>query len=135
MLLVKKCFSLVNVHLKIALVLESVEFTGNLAVSKNAFEGCTNLGSVKVKESDMALLGNYTFLNCTKLTEADIQGSLSIGESAFYGCTSLKKFDFSKVFSIGKVAFYHCSSLESIVLPENVTVIGNSAFQGYGTEY
>ena len=69
-------------------------------------------------------------MNCTKLTEADIQGSLSIGESAFYGCTSLKKFDFSKVFSIGKVAFYHCSSLESIVLPENVTAIGNSAFQG-----
>ena len=33
--------------------LESVEFTGSLVVSKNAFEGCTNLGSVKVKESEI----------------------------------------------------------------------------------
>lgn len=110
--------------------LESVEFTGSLVVSKNAFEGCTNLGSVKVKESDMALLENYAFLNCTKLTEADIPGKLLIQEGAFFECTSLKKFDFSNVSSIGKIAFYHCSSLESIVLPENVTVIGNSAFQG-----
>lgn len=110
--------------------LESVEFTGSFVVSKNAFEGCTSLRSIKVKEADIAMIEAYAFLNCTKLTEVDIPGRLSIGESAFFECTSLKKFDFSKVFSIGKVAFYHCSSLESIVLPENVTVIGNSAFQG-----
>ena len=78
--------------------LESVEFTGSLVVSKNAFEGCTNLGSVKVKESDMALLENYAFLNCTKLTEVDIPGGLLIQEGAFSECTSLKKFDFSKEF-------------------------------------
>lgn len=126
----KKVLQLGECAFKDCTGLESVEFTGSLAVSKNAFEGCTNLGSVKVKESDMALLGNYTFLNCTKLTEADIPGKLLIQEGAFFECTSLKKFDFSNVSSIGKVAFYHCSSLESIVLPENVTAIGNSAFQG-----
>ena len=126
----KKVLQLGECAFKDCTGLESVEFTGSLAVSKSAFEGCTNLGSVKVKESDMALLGNYAFLNCTKLTEADIPGKLLIQEGAFFECTSLKKFDFSNVSSIGKVAFYHCSSLESIVLPENVTAIGNSAFQG-----
>ena len=126
----KKVLQLGECAFKDCTGLESVEFTGSLAVSKNAFEGCTNLGSVKVKESDMALLGNYAFLNCTKLTEADIPGKLLIQEGAFFECTSLKKFDFSNVSSIGKIAFYHCSSLESIVLPENVTAIGNSAFQG-----
>ena len=126
----KKVLQLGECAFKACTGLESVEFTGSLAVSKNAFEGCTNLGSVKVKESDMALLGNYAFLNCTKLTEADIPGKLLIQEGAFFECTSLKKFDFSNVSSIGKIAFYHCSSLESIVLPEDVTAIGNSAFQG-----
>ena len=101
-----------------------------LQLGECVFKDCTGLESVKVEESDMALLGNYAFLNCTKLTEADIPGKLLIQEGAFFECTSLKKFDFSKVSSIGKIAFYHCSSLESIVLPENVTAIGNSAFQG-----
>ena len=126
----KKVLQLGECAFKDCTGLESVEFTGSLAVSKNAFEGCTSLRSIKVKESDMALLGNYAFLNCTKLTEADIPGKLLIQEGAFFECTSLKKFDFSNVSSIGKIAFYHCSSLESIVLPENVTAIGNSAFQG-----
>lgn len=126
----KKVLQLGECAFKDCTGLESVEFSGNFAVRKNAFEGCTNLRSVKVKESDMALLGNYAFLNCTKLTEADIPGKLLIQEGAFFECTSLKKFDFSNVSSIGKIAFYHCSSLESIVLPENVTAIGNSAFQG-----
>ena len=126
----KKVLQLGECAFKDCTGLESVEFTGSFVVSKNAFEGCTSLRSIKVKEADIAMIEAYAFLNCTKLTEVDIPGRLSIGESAFFECTSLKKFDFSKVFSIGKVAFYHCSSLESIVLPENVTVIGNSAFQG-----
>ena len=85
----KKVLQLGECAFKDCTGLESVEFTGSLAVSKNAFEGCTNLGSVKVKESDMALLGNYAFLNCTKLTEADIPGKLLIQEGAFFECTSL----------------------------------------------
>lgn len=135
--------------------LESVELTGSLLIDKNAFEGCTSLRSIKVKEADMVLLGTYTFLKCDKLTEVDMSGRLSIQEGAFDECRSLRKFDFSNVSSIGKLAFYNCSSLESIdipktqfitgisesafygcsslksiVLPENITAVGNNAFYG-----
>ena len=37
--------------------LENAEFTGNFVTYKNAFEGCTSLRSVKVKESTMIMLG------------------------------------------------------------------------------
>ena len=55
--------------------LESAEFTGNFVTNKNAFEGCTSLKSIKVKESTMIMLGEYTFLNCSALMEADLPGS------------------------------------------------------------
>lgn len=124
----KKVLQLGECAFKDCTGLESVEFTGSLAVSKNAFEGCTNLGSVKVKESDMALLGNYAFLNCTKLTEADIPGKLLIQEGAFFECTSLKKFDFSNVSSIGNSAFQGCNGVTSLNIPGTVKSIGEEAF-------
>lgn len=110
--------------------LENAEFTGNFVTYKNAFEGCTSLQSVKVKESTMIMLGEYTFLNCTALTEADLPGSRmkSIGENAFWGCTSLNKFDFSDVSRIQNFAFYKCSGLKDIEIPENVKTIGEYAF-------
>ena len=56
--------------------LENAEFTGNFMTYKNAFEGCTALRSVKVKESTMIMLGEYTFLNCTALTDVDLPGKV-----------------------------------------------------------
>lgn len=110
--------------------LENAEFTGNFVTNKNAFDGCTSLRSVKVKESTMIMLKEYTFLNCTALTEADLPGSRikSIGESAFWGCTSLSKFDFSDVSSISKFAFYNCSGLKDIEIPEKIKTINEYAF-------
>ena len=135
--------------------LENTEFTGNFVTYKNAFEGCTALRSVKVKESTMIMLGEYTFLNCTALTDADLPGSKmkSIGSKAFWGCTSLNKFDFSDVSriqdfafancssfenitilstwnTIAEGAFYGCSGLKNIDIPENIKTIGKNAFQG-----
>ena len=112
--------------------LESAEFTGNFLTKKNAFEGCTSLKSIKVKESTMIMLGEYTFLNCSALTEADLPGSRmkSIGKSAFFDCKSLKQFDFSDVSSISESAFYNCSSFESIEIPKKITTIAESAFYG-----
>ena len=112
--------------------LESAEFTGNFVTNKNAFEGCTSLKSIKVKESTMIMLGEYTFLNCSALMEADLPGSRmkSVGKSAFFDCTSLKQFDFSDVSSIGESAFYNCSSFESIEIPKKITTIAESAFYG-----
>lgn len=110
--------------------LENAEFTGNFVTYKNAFEGCTSLRSVKVKESTMIMLGKYTFINCTALTEADLPGSKmkSIGANAFWGCTSLNKFDFSDVSSINEFAFANCSSFENIKIPSTWNTIAEGAF-------
>ena len=112
--------------------LESAEFTGNFVTNKNAFEGCTSLKSIKVKESTMIMLGEYTFLNCSALMEADLPGSRmkSVGKSAFFDCTSLKQFDFSDVSTIAESAFYGCSGLTGIEIPENIKTIGKNAFWG-----
>ena len=112
--------------------LENAEFTGNFVTEYNAFEGCTSLRSIKVKESTMIMLGKYTFFNCTALMEADLPGSRikSIGENAFWGCTSLNKFDFSDVSSINKFAFYNCSGLKDIEIPEKIKKIEEYAFSG-----
>ena len=112
--------------------LESVEFTGNFLTKKNAFEGCTSLKSIKVKESTMIMLGEYTFLNCSALIEADLPGSRmkSVGKAAFFDCTSLTQFDFSDVSSIKEAAFYNCRSLASIKIPDGATTIAECAFYG-----
>ena len=112
--------------------LENAEFTGNFVTYKNAFEGCTALQSVKVKESTMIMLGEYTFLNCTALTDADLPGSKmkSIGSRAFWGCTSLNKFDFSDVSRIQDFAFANCSSFENITIPSTWNTIAEGAFYG-----
>lgn len=114
--------------------LESAEFTGNFLTKKNAFEGCTSLKSIKVKESTMIMLGEYTFLNCSALMEADLPGSRtkSVGEAAFWGCTSLKQFDFSDVSRINESAFYNCSSLESIKIPDSTSTTTIEQFAFYG---
>ena len=112
--------------------LESAEFTGNFVTNKNAFEGCTSLKSIKVKESTMIMLGEYTFLNCSALIEADLPGSRmkSVGKAAFFDCTSLTQFDFSDVSSIKEAAFYNCRSLASIKIPDGATTIAECAFYG-----
>lgn len=114
--------------------LESAEFTGNFVTKKNAFEGCTSLKRIKVKESTMIMLGEYTFLNCSALIEADLPGSRmkSVGKAAFFDCTSLKQFDFSDVSRINESAFYNCSSLESIKIPDSTSTTTIEQFAFYG---
>lgn len=57
----KKVLQLGECAFKDCTGLESVEFTGSLVVSKNAFEGCTSLGSIKVTEADIAMIGAVCF--------------------------------------------------------------------------
>ena len=99
--------------------------------SYGAFEGCTNLTSVKLPEY-LETIGWSTFCGCTGLTSISFPESLEIiGESAFYDCTSLTSISFPESLEIiGSYAFRGCTGLTSISFPESLEIIGSYAFRG-----
>ena len=71
----------------------------------------------------------YAFLNCTRLTTANIPNSIqTIGESAFAQCGTLTSVSiFAK--EIGTEAFESCPNLQNVILGEGVTKIKEGAFK------
>ena len=88
-------------------------------------------GELVIPDS-VTTIGEYAFLNCSKLRNIAIPDSvITIGDSAFAGCTRLTSVTIGgSVNSIGKKAFYACSSLTSVTMGDSVTTIGSDAF-GY----
>ena len=79
-------------------------------ISDSAFEGCSNLTKVTVKN-------DVTYL----------------GAKAFYGCTNLSEVVFEKgCEEIAANAFYQCEKLKTLTLPEGEIVIGDNAFARSG---
>ena len=76
------------------------------------------------------IIGEYTFYNCTSLTNVNIPSSVTeIRNSVFKGCTSLTSVNIpSSVTEIGNSVFEGCTSLTSVNIPSSVTRIGYNAF-------
>ncbi|MCR4615147.1 MAG: leucine-rich repeat domain-containing protein [Clostridiales bacterium] len=142
---------------------------GVTSIGGSAFYNCTGLTSVIIPDS-VKSIGAWAFCDCTGLTSVTIGNNVtSIGECAFYNCTGLTsvyyngsleqwcKFEFDRsdsnpvtyahklyinnqlltkmvipdnVTNIGNYAFYNCTGLTSVTIPDSVTNIGNSAFYG-----
>ena len=98
-------------------------------IGDNAFNGCTDLTSVKIPNS-VTSIGDNAFYQCTGLTSVEIPNSVtSIGDNAFSGCTGLKSLTIGNlVESIGYAAFSGCEGLTSLTIPNSVTSIGDQAF-------
>ena len=119
-----------------------------ITLGNYVFSG-TNLTVVTLPDA-LTTLGssNYTFSNCTSLTEFHPNKVTVIREGCFSGCTSLSNFDFNDITSIGvssfdktaftsislplitaipSNAFNSCSSLASVSLP-NVQTLASRAF-------
>lgn len=149
--------------------LKSVTIPNSVTYIGNSFEGCTGLSSVVIGDN-VKNIDSSAFKNCTALTSIAIPNSVtSIGKEAFKDCSGLKKviisdiaawcgikFDISdpnplfyanhlysdeqteiqdlvipnNVTSIGNYAFGYCYGLTSVIIPNSVKNIGEYAFSG-----
>lgn len=98
------------------------------------FQSCSKLKNFTVNENAQMsdYVGEYTFLNCTSLTDEDMKKlpakTRSFGYGAFAGCTGLVAPELpSGLTGIGERAFADCTNLTDIVLPD-----GFKEFVGYG---
>lgn len=134
--------------------IETLNIPNCKIVGEFAFADCRSINHIELNDS-IHLISNFAFINNTALKSIHIPMGI-IGESAFMGCTSLNKVVLSdKIESIGKAAFFGCTALryinipsticeieamtfidcinmEDIILPNNLIIIGESAFEGTG---
>lgn len=91
--------------------------------------GLTSFSQVRTP-STLKIIGDYAFLECTKLKEIVLPHEIShIGYYAFHACTSLEKIVIPKSLStIQEGAFSYCTSLKNINITKNVWHIGAEAF-------
>ncbi len=119
-------------------------------IGNNTFRECTSLKSVTIPDS-VTSIGNYVFYKSTSLTSVTIPDSITsigsgafyevpanfevnlpnlgnLGVAAFYNSGITKFVSGNKLTNIGNNTFNNCTSLTSVVIPDSVTSIGDTAF-------
>lgn len=107
-------------------------------IKAGTFQGCSHLSKITLHD-DITSIGSNAFDRCGSLQQILIDGQqenrlpancLSIGSYSFYTCpiTSIVLND--NLTTIGDRAFQSCSKLESIRIPESVVTLGGLAFYG-----
>ena len=112
-------------------------------IETQTFLGCSNLTSVSIPNSVTSIEYN-AFRNCSSLTSVTIPNSVtSIGAGAFSGCSSLNSVHITDLSAWCDIKFftsltlpfsrsYHLilngTEINNLVIPDNVTTIGEGAF-------
>lgn len=116
--------------------IESIRFPASLEIiGDKAFQFSRLKNIVFVSGDKKVTLGKSAFADNSNLKTVTTNGRLGIvGESAFSHDIKLEKtVDLSGVTSIGKKAFFDCESLDYIEIPNTVTIIEESTFEGCKT--
>ncbi|MBQ4530566.1 MAG: leucine-rich repeat protein [Lachnospiraceae bacterium] len=157
--------------------LSSITIPGSVTkIGAYVFEDCSSLENIEMISGDMTSIGNGAFTNCSGLTSIKIpDGVTEIGYQAFENCSNLEEIEIpssvteivkgsfagtkwlenkikenplviinnilidgskcsgdvvipKEVTKIGESAFWGCSDISSIKIPNDVTEIGSSAF-------
>ena len=143
-----------NGEIKTVIIDDGVTSIGNYAFGY--YSGYNNLISVTIPNS-VKTIGEYAFYGSTGLTFLIIPENVtSIGRGAFSFCHNIQTIDYNaidcvmdnsiasmfadcdaftlnignQVKSIPDNAFRRCTGLTSLIIPDNVTTIGDNAFLG-----
>lgn len=134
------CKNLKNIHLP----------TGLIAIESQAFSGCTGLTNIDLPDT-VVVLGHDAFANCSSLKNfklphnltsiadntfsSSLLGSVTlpdsvtnIGANAFFACGITNLELGHGIVAIGPSAFSNARHLRNLVVPDNVTQMGDSAF-------
>ena len=105
---------------------------GVTKIGDYAFADCLALSDLRLP-AGITSIGKYAFILCVNIKAMPAGPELvSIGEGAFLrtGLTTLDLSDYSKLTTIDKMAFRSNENLTKVVLPDQMTVLGNSLFNG-----
>lgn len=83
--------------------------------------------SITEISSNVALVGESAFANCTALVSADFPLATKVSHTAFDDCTSLQSVNVPLATNIGQQTFRNCTGLTSVNLP-CATFINSNAF-------
>ena len=121
--------------------------SGVTKIGRCAFWDCYGLTSLTLP-SGVTEIGIYAFSGCSGLTSLTLSSDISIGGSAFKGCSGLKTVSFCinddletyltkghSYIDVDCAIKYYLGGEEitSIVIPSNVTTLGEYAFQSCST--
>ncbi len=114
-------------------------------IGHSAFACCSSLDSIDLSRIGVTTINDYAFASCTSLTSIILPETLkTIGKRIFCICTSLVSIDLSNtqiteipdgssafISSYGYYGMFgKCTSLESVILPTDLTTLGEHTFDG-----
>lgn len=114
--------------------LQSISLPNGLVASQSLLTSASYLKSLYLQDNQTTILGANTAQNSYSLEKVKLStNTISLGLQAFYMCYSLKDINLSdctSLTSIGSSAFRSCYKLKDIVLPDSLTDLDPTAFEG-----